>query len=169
MTAQPEPTLELFRTATGQRLHILGCPHVGSPLVAATANDLARLAICTWCQAEIHGMGRTYCLSLDEAMRVLGCWEGTHRLIRDALRFVTYDEIWLPHSDSYIALGRGGRCVARVGKGYVAIAATDAYVELPGHRAGRGGGAPRVERLGRICPRHFVAASIAGVCDACES
>ena len=172
MTAQPqnrpELAVELFRTATGQRLHIPGCPHVGSTLVVATAQDLAELEICTWCRAEIDGVGRTYCRSLEEAMRVLGCWEGTQRLIRDALRFVAHDGVWLPHSDSYIALGREGRCVARVGKGYVSVVATVAYVELPGHRAGKGGGAPRVERVGQICPICYVATSLAGVCDACS-
>ena len=152
MTAQPELAVELFRTATGQRLHIPGCPHFGSPLVAATAHDLAGLEICTWCRAELDGVGRTYCPDLDEAMRVLGCWEGTQRLIRDALRFVTHDEFWLPHSDSYIALGREGRCVARVGKGYVSVVATGAYVELPGHRAGKGGGAPGSSGSGRSAP-----------------
>lgn len=168
MTVQPQISVELFRTATGQRLHVAGCPRIGSPLVVAMARDLADLEVCTWCRAEIDGVGRTYCRSLDEAMRVLGCWEGTQRLVREALRFVTHDRVWLPHSDSCVALGLDGRCVARVGKGYVDVVATGAYVELPGHRAGKGGGAPRVERVGRTCPTCFVATSLTGSCDTCD-
>lgn len=168
MTAQPAPRLELFCAATGRRLHVPGCPHVESTLRHATPDELEQLAVCEWCRAELDGVGRTYYASLDEAMRALGCWEGTQALIRAALRFVRHDQIWLPHSVSYIALGLDGRGVAWVGKGYVAVKATGAYVELPGHREGRGGGAPRAERYGEVCERHRLARSLTGSCDLCD-
>jgi hypothetical protein len=167
-SATIDRAVQLFRTATGQRLHVPGCPHVGSALQPATAADVSTLAVCSWCQAEIDGQGRTYYNTLEEAMRALGCHEGTHRLIREALRSVRYDDVWLPHSESYVALGLGGPGVAWIGKGYVFVKATGVYTELPGHRPSRGGGAARNERVGEICPTHFVARGLNGACDLCD-
>ena len=170
MTVQPAvPSPHpLFRTTTGQRLHIPGCPHVGSALQPATAVDRLAVAVCAWCKAEIAGQGRTYYATLEDALRALGCHEGTHRLIRDALRFVRYDQVWLPHSESYVALGLDGPGVAWVGKGYVFVKATGAFVELPGYRASRGGGSPLDVRWGATCDRHFVARSLTGACNLCD-
>lgn len=159
---------QFFRTATGRRLHVPGCPHVGSELQLATAADRLGLLVCTWCEAEVTGRGRSYYTTLDEAMRALGCHEGTQRLIREALRFVRHDAIWLPHSESYVALGYEGPGVAWVGKGYVFVKATGAFTELPGYRASRGGGSPRDERVGEVCERHFVVRGLNGSCDLCD-
>ena len=101
------------------------------------------------------------------ALRALGCHEGTHRLILEALRFVRFDQVWLPQGESYVALGLDGPGVAWVGKGYVFVKATGAFVELPGYRASRGGGSPLDVHWGATCERHFVARSLTGVCDQC--
>lgn len=167
----PEPAPDsptLYKTLTGQRLHIPGCPHVGSALVEARPADLLALTVCEWCRAEIDGVGRTYYTSLVEAMRALGCHIGTHQMVSDALRFVRHDQIWLPHSKSYVALGLGGPGVAWVGKGYVFIKESNAFLELPGYRPSAGGGSPRVERIGGICPVHFEATSLTGICGSCS-
>jgi hypothetical protein len=169
MTIQPSDAQPpLVRTATGQRLHIPGCPHVGSALQPATAMGHHALAVCTRCRAELAGQGRTYYATLEDALRALGCNEGTHRLIRDALRVVPFDQVWLPHSESYVALGLDGPGIAWVGKGYAFVKATGAFVELPGYRASRGGGAPLDVRWGATCDRHFVARPITGACDLCD-
>ncbi|GAA0969962.1 hypothetical protein ENKNEFLB_03896 [Nocardioides aquaticus] len=162
------PVVASWCTATGQRLHVPGCPHVGSPLREATPAQLARMATCSWCRAEIGGVGRTHPRTLVEAMRSLGCHEGTQRLIVEALRGVAHDEIWLPHSKSYIALGLEGRGAAWIGKGYVFVKATGAFVELPGYRAGGGGGTPREERVGEVCLHHFEVRSLTGACSGCD-
>src|SRR5690606_33847837 len=112
------PAAVLYRTASGNRPHIPACPPVGGTLREAGAAERLAMTVCSWCQAELDGVGRTYFGSLDDAMRAFGSHVGTHGLIRDALRFVTYDQIWLPYSKSYIALGHQGRGVAWVGKTY---------------------------------------------------
>ncbi len=158
----------LFRTLTGKRLHIPGCPHVASALVEAGTAELLALEVCTWCRAELDGVGRTYYSSMDDALRALGCHVGTHAAIREALRSVSHDQIWLPNSKSYVALGHEGSGVAWVGKGYVFVKATGYFLELPGYRDSAGGGTPRVEPRGDTCPVHFVTTSLTGVCDSCD-
>ena len=94
--------------------------------------------------------------------------QGTQRLIVEALRGVEHDEIWLPHSKSYIALGLEGRGVAWVGKGYVFVKATGAFVELPGLPGRRWwrDAAPGACRRG--LPRHFEVRSLTGTCSGCD-
>lgn len=161
------PEVVLYRTETGARLHIAACPHVGGVLREADAAERLAMTVCSWCQAEIDGVGRTYFDSLDDAMRAFGCHVGTHELIRDALRFVTYDQVWLPYSRSYIALGHEGRGVAWAGKTYV-VPSVGTFVELPGYEEAYGGGTPGLERVGELCPTHFLTMSVTGVCELCE-
>ena len=157
----------LYRTESGGRLHIPGCPHVGGSLSEADAAERLAMPVCSWCQAEIDGVGRTYYESLDDAMRAFGCHVGTHEPIRAALRFATYDQIWLPYSRSYIALGHEGRGVAWVGKTYV-MPSPDTFVELPGYEGALGGGQARPDLEGAVCPTHHMTMSVTGVCELCE-
>ena len=157
----------LYRTETGGRLHIPGCPHIGGSLREADPYERLAMQVCSWCQAEIDGVGRTYHDSLDDAMRALGCHVGTQSRIREALRFATFDQIWLPYSRSYIALGHEGRGVAWVGKTYV-MPSPDIFVELPGYRDSGGGGQRTEMRVGDTCPTHHMTRSVTGVCELCE-
>ncbi len=157
----------LYRTEGGGRLHIPGCPHVGGALREADAAERLAMPVCSWCRAEIDGVGRTYYDSLDDAMRAFGCHVGTQEPIRAALRFVTYDQIWLPYSRSYIALGHQGRAVAWVGKTYV-MPGPDVFLELPGYREAAGGGTAASDRVGDTCPTHHMTMSVTGVCESCE-
>ena len=157
----------LVRTETGNRLHIAACPHLGSEIRRATPADRLAMEVCTWCRAELDGVGRSYFDDLADAMRAFGTYAGTERLIREALRFVTYDQIWIPHSRSYVALGLEGRGVAWFGKTYV-VPTTTTFVELPDYSPGHGGGSPTDKPFGETCPVHFVARSLTGVCDLCD-
>ena len=145
--ARPEQVLYL--TETGNRLHIPACPHIGGTLREADAVERLSMTVCSWCQAEIDGVGRTDFETLDDAMRAFGCHVGTHGLIRDALRFVTYDQIWLPYSKSYIALGHQCRGAAWAGKTYV-MPSADTFVELPGYEETHGGVGHRHLRALRV-------------------
>jgi hypothetical protein len=178
MTAQPvNPTPEparqpapgpLYRTATGERLHIGACPHILSlDVEPASPADLLAMTVCHWCRQELDGVGRTYFDTIEDAMRDFGAPAGTERLVRDALRFVTWDQIWVPYSRAYIALGYEGRGVAWVGKTYV-VPHAGAFVELPGYAPGSGGGAGQDDAMGELCPVHFIAMSLTGVCDLCD-
>lgn len=157
----------LYRTGTGGRLHIPGCPHIGSSLREADKTERLAMPVCSWCRAEIDGVGRSYYDTLQDAMREFGCHVGTQTLIRHALRSVTFDQIWLPYSRSYLALGHEGRGVAWVGKTYV-MPSPDLFVELPGYRDSAGGGQRTEARVGATCPAHHMTRSVTGVCELCE-
>lgn len=157
----------LYRTETGGRLHLPACPHIGGAIREADAAERLGMSVCSWCQAEIDGVGRTYYESLDDAMRAFGCHVGTQPTIRNALRCVTHDQIWLPYSRSYIALGHEGRAVAWVGKTWV-MPSLDVFQELPGYRDVSRGGAHSSEHIGELCPTHFLTMSVTGVCESCD-
>ena len=164
------PTLRelvLYRTETGGRLHLPACPHIGGAIREADSAERLVMSVCSWCQAEIDGLGRTYYESLDDAMRAFGCHVGTQPTIRQALRSVTHDQIWLPYSRSYIALGHEGRAVAWVGKTWV-MPAHDTSYELPGYRDSSRGAASSPEHLGKLCPTHFLTMSVTGICESCD-
>jgi len=157
-----------LRTANGARLHIAPCPHIlGARVWSAAPSEILAMTVCSWCEAEINGVGRTYFDTLDDSLRFFGAHVGTETLIRSALRFVAHDQIWVPNSRSYIALGREGAAVAWVGKTYV-VPTQGAFVALPGYQPHDGGGAPREERIGETCTRHFIARGLNGACDLCD-
>lgn len=159
--------LVLYRTETGGRLHLPACPHIGGAIREADAAERLAMSVCSWCRAQIDGVGRTYYESLDEAMRAFGCHVGTQPTIHQALRFVTHDQIWLPYSRSYVALGHEGRAVAWVGKTWV-MPSHDVFQELPGYRDASGGSAHAPEHMGELCPTHFLTMSVTGVCESCD-
>lgn len=174
MTAQPvnptpeQPQEPLYRTSGGQRLHIGACPFIlGADVRDATLAERLEMTLCHWCSQELAGVGRTYVDNLDDAMRLFGTHAGTQTLVRDALRFVTWDQIWVPNSRSYIALGLEGRGVAWVGKTYV-VPRAGTFIELPGYAPGGGGGAERHDRVGEVCEVHFITKSLDGRCDDCD-
>ena len=156
---------ELLLTEAGARLHIAPCPHLlGHALREATAAERATMQLCHWCEKEVSGHGRTYLDTLEQAMRAFGSHVDTTSLIRQHLHSVAWDQIWIPNSRSYIALGRGGRGVAWVGKGYV-VPRRGEFVTLPGFvAAGGGGGTPSEKAWGEICQRCFMQRSVNGAC-----
>jgi hypothetical protein len=158
-------SVQLFRTATGDRRHLRACPHLlGKEVLEASEADGE---ICSWCDKELRGEGRQYFTALDDALRALGGPQANWPLIRDHLADVEPDAIWIPYSRSYVALGRGGRAVAWAGKTYVQPQ-DGSYVELPGFRPGSGGGAPAEPSYGETCPVHFVTRSLTGACERCD-
>jgi hypothetical protein len=159
---------DLLRTIGGQRLHIAPCPHLlGVTPREATAAERAVMQLCYWCDKEVSGHGRTYYDSLESAMRAFGNHVDTVSLIRSHLRSVPWDQIWIPNSRSYLALGLGGRGVAWVGKGYV-VPRRGEFVTLPGFvGSGRGGGTPTVAAWGETCAGCFMQRSVSGACG-CE-
>jgi len=174
MEQRPEGAgVRFARTDTlTQAVHLVECPHlVGKRWHDATDHDLATLPVCAWSRDQLEGHGRLHPATLEDAMREHGTPAGAVRLIKQALKFVTYDDIWLPYSRSYVALGVRGRAVASFGKSYVEIG--DRRIDL-GPGVSRLAGA-RTSTSGRAqpaygddCPIHHVAMSLAGTCDDCN-
>jgi len=162
-----EPLRAALCTETGSRLHIAPCPYLGEGAREATTTELLAKSVCRWCQAEIDGVVRTYFDDLDGAMRFFGSHLGARSRVRKALRFLDYDQIWVPNSRSYIALGRSGHGVAWVGKTYI-VPSVGSLLPLAGYAPHSGGGAERQERLGSVCERHFVVRGLNGACDLCN-
>jgi hypothetical protein len=155
----------LYRTETGSRRHIRSCPHlIGKEVLLAADSDGE---VCSWCDKELRGEGRQYFGSLDEALPALGGEQGNWPLIREHLRAVDPDEVWIPYSRSYIALGRNGRAVAWAGKTYVQPPEGH-YIELPGFRPGSGGGAKAEQVAGELCPKHNMEKARNGSCWMCD-
>jgi hypothetical protein len=161
MTTSATP---LYRTATGDRLHIRECPHlVGKEVFIASDRE-----VCDICARELRGEGRTYYADLSEGLRALGGPQGNWPLIVEHLAAVEHDSVWIPYSRSYIALGRDGRAVAWAGKTYVEPALGES-VELPGFRAGSGGGTAVEEVWGPVCEVHRIERARNGSCWMCEN
>lgn len=158
------PRVELFRTATGMKLHIQPCYHVlGVELIAASETDLAEREICTWCQAEIDGFGRTYYDSIESALEDLNAPQHARPELARLLRLTDFDTIHVPYSRSYVAVSKNGQGVAWAGKTYVDFVDRP-LVPLPDYAPGGGGGSERVEAWGETCPKCFTSRSIAGDC-----
>ena len=166
-TPSSGPEQSLLRTVGGARLHIAPCPHIlGVAVSVASPADRLAMSVCSWCRKELDGVGRRYFGTLDDAMRYFGTHVGTEGLVREALRFVDHDEVWVPNSGSYIALGREGAGVAWIGKTYV-VPRRGVLVELPGYEPGSGGGSVRMERPTETCPVHHLELPLSGFCDDC--
>jgi hypothetical protein len=157
----------LFATMTGGRKHLAQCPHVLGKNVVQIPPDDPR-DVCDFCQKELDGFGRTYFDDLDAALEAYKAPIGNRPLIKQALAHIAPDEIWMPYSDSYIALGREGRGVAWAHKTFVEPA-LGTFVELPGFSAtAKDGSSPdRSEVWGDICPTTYLRHSVGGSCEFC--
>lgn len=159
--------IDYLRTETGGRLHIAPCPHLqGAAPRPARDDERASMQLCSWCEKEVSGQGRTYFDSLEDAMRAFGSFVGTKPLILEHLRRVEWDQIWLPNSRSYIALAKGGRGVAWIGKGYIVPAAGE-FIELPGYKGSSREGSTAAPAWGDQCDIHHVTRSLTGECEYC--
>jgi hypothetical protein len=166
---QPDaPTAELvfFRTETGNRQHLRDCPHLldASAVRETTPAERATMPVCDMCDRDIKGQGRTPYLTLDDAMRDFQTPVQLQARVRESLAGVTHDEIWLPYSRSYIALGHCGKAVAWAGKHWVQPS-RDEFVELPGFVAHGGGRTTQEVRYGATCPICQLTRALNGACD----
>lgn len=170
LTGDAEPSREdltFGRTATATRLHLSDCPHlVGKDWHAADQAGIDGYPLCQWSRDQLEGLGRLHPETLEDAMRVHGTPAGAVALIKEHLKFVTYDEIWLPYSLSYAALGLDGRAVASFGKSYVEVG--EGRVDLPGYVAGRASGRSHRPTYGGLCPNCFLLMPLTGICDDCD-
>lgn len=164
MIPAPEAPV-LLATATGQRKHLAQCPHLVGATTLRSLEEDEDLELCDWCSKELSGHGRTYFDDLDAALAAFKAPLENRRLIKDALRGVEHDQIWMPNSSSYIALGLAGRGVAWTGKTYV-VPEPGRSIELPGFvDAARTGGNTAADRWGDLCLHCFHQRSVNGACE----
>jgi hypothetical protein len=130
----------------------------------AIPEELDCLPVCGWSQAEVDGVGRRYFATLSDAMRCFGTHVGTEHAIRESVADVLHDQIWVPNSGSYIALGLNGVVTACIGKSYVQLP-DGRLLALPGYAPGAGGGALAEMRYGALCPRCRLSLPLTGRCD----
>jgi hypothetical protein len=157
--------MKLYRTATGQRLHLPECPHVlGVALFEADEGDAE---VCSWCRAELSGEGRTYFDEIEDALREMGAAETSVPVLARHLRTVEHDTVYVPNSRSYTALGKDGLAVAVAGHTYVWFREA-APVYLPDFVGSqRDAGNEVRDAWGDTCDVHFVKRSLTGVCEGC--
>ena len=106
--------------------------------------DEKRCIACGTCIRECPQQAKTFRNDIDVA----------RRLILEALAGVPHDAIWIPASESYIALGHDGQGVAWIGKGYVQVKERP-VVELPWFQEhGAGDRTARDEARGETCAVH---------------
>jgi hypothetical protein len=155
---------ELFRTATGQRLHIAECPHVlGAVLFPVTAEDLDAREVCRWCAAELSDEGRTYHETIESALIDMGAAQHAVPELASYLRTVEHDARFVPYSRSYVALALGGRTVAWAGVTYVGFR-DGRKILLPGYVPGTGAGGHVSDRWGERCAVCNMKCSMNGTC-----
>ena len=104
-------------------------------------------------------------MTTDPARSVLGAEAETPEsqaaaATRDS--FVTYDELWLPYSRSYVALGLEGRAVASFGKSYVWVGGR--RIDLPGYVAASRSGHRSQPARGEVCPGCHQESALNGAC-----
>lgn len=111
-TADELVHVDLFRTATGGRLHVRQCPHLlDKEVVPATADDLRSHEVCAMCRNELAGEGRTEHESIDAALEDIGASRQNGTELARLLGAEDFDAIHVPYSRSYVAVTRCGRAV----------------------------------------------------------
>ncbi|WP_144722165.1 hypothetical protein [Cellulosimicrobium sp. TH-20] len=168
---------ELFRTKSRGRLHIRGCSHLVDTidLVEADDRDRVELDLCSECDKEIHGVGRTEYASLDEAFEALRFPVENRPLMRDIAGLVSFTKVWAPQSRSYIGVGHldGRPAVAYFNRRFVDVRLSDGGYkrhEMPNFTRGVGGvvKAGVAERPVVMCPSCSTQLPATLVCDNCD-
>ncbi|MFE6233753.1 hypothetical protein [Cellulosimicrobium sp. NPDC057862] len=170
---------ELYRTKSRGKLHVLGCSHLQatelSQLVEADGRDRADLELCSECDKEIHGVGRTEYASLDAAFEALQFPVENRQLMRDIAGPVDFTKVWAPQSRSYVGVGHldGRLASAYFNRGFV-----DVRLDEGGYRrhemptfAQAAGGAVRAggaERPVVMCPTCSMQLPATLLCDSCD-
>lgn len=165
-SAEGPADVPLFRTATGDRLHVRQCPHLLDKVVLpASAADLASHEVCAMCRKELAGEGRTAHETIEAALQDIGAPRHNSAELARLLAVADFDAVHVPYSRSYVAVTRRGRAVAWAGKTYVDYADRE-MVQLPDYAPGGGGGAARPDESWgtAVCPDCFTRKSINGSC-----
>ncbi|MBD5785058.1 hypothetical protein IF650_02585 [Cellulosimicrobium terreum] len=169
---------ELLRTTGRGKLHISGCSHLQdtdpSQLIEADGRDRAELELCSECDKEIHGVGRTEYASLDAAFEALQFPVENRPLMREIAGSVDFSKVWAPQSRSYIGVGHLDRrpAAAYLNRGFVDVRLDEGGYErheLPAFARAAGGTlrAGPAESPPVTCSACFIQLPASGICDDC--
>ncbi|MFF2620317.1 hypothetical protein [Oerskovia jenensis] len=174
----PVARVTLYRTASGGRLHVRGCSHLtwtaSDALLEATPADRAEAELCTACDDEIHGRGRTVFASLDSAFEALNLPVANRVRMREIAVHIDFDVVWAPASRSYVCIGfdDGRPAAAYFNRGFVDVyRGPNDYerTEMPNFGGGGGGGVRRApEKEPASCQSCSILLPATGTCDYCD-
>lgn len=115
---------------------------------------------------------REYFEGVETAMEALPVPLEDRAVVRELIRAVPHDQVWINPARGYIAVSHGGEPVgAYINRGFVDVRDGADYrrTELSGYaRGGRAAQARAPERAVVTCPVHHVALPASGVCDECS-
>lgn len=160
----------LVRTKGGGKVHVPACSHLSwtSELVEITdAAEAASLELCSACESELSGRGRTTYPDLERAMEALPVPLPNRPMVRQLLEDHNAPLIWIPYSRSYIGTGGQNIKTRYVGKGYVWIDGETFWLPVSSEYRGGGSGG-RSEREPAVCPTCKFVLPATGICDDCS-
>lgn len=172
-----DQTLQLYVTPEGSMLHTTECPHLSPAVVAglvlASEEQIAELPQCSSCRSILDGGRRRRFETLDSAMQEFQSPLENRPRLREIAATLDFDDIWIPASQSYIALAGAGGVVAYFAKGYADLRSPAGGYDrelLPRHGAfgSRGAGGGPGEVVQPVCPTCFTQLPATGVCDMCS-
>lgn len=176
MANELDDLLQMQVTQDANMLHTRECPHLGrqalAALVPATEEQQEQLHTCSSCRDILDGGRRATFEDLGEAMEALPLPVENRARVREIAAELTYSQIWIPASRSYIAVAGtpGTAALAYINKGFVdirrSVGGYDREV-LPLSRAGGGRASGAVSRPRALCSRCYTMLPASGICDTC--
>ncbi|MFP3712659.1 hypothetical protein [Puerhibacterium sp. TATVAM-FAB25] len=160
----------LVRVKTGDTVHVPTCPHLSWTTKTTDVTDpaeVARWRLCTACESELAGRGRTPYPDLERAMEALPVPLDNRPMVRQLFADHDAELIWIPHSGSYIGAGGPQVRTRYIGKGYVWIDGRTHWLPVSGESRGRASGG-RTEPQEVLCPTCQMVLPATRICDTCS-
>ncbi|RHA40746.1 hypothetical protein [Cellulomonas rhizosphaerae] len=173
------PDEQLYRIPGGAKLHIRGCRHLSGAkpgaATLATRPEINRIPVCSSCQSNLGGEGRTAYAEFDEALEAFHAPVANRPRMREIFASVEHARIWIPYSGTYIAVApEEGQVAAFFNKGFVDVHAAGGGYEtetLPHTTTApsktTATKAVALEAPPQLCPGCWTVLPSSGQCDGC--
>ena len=120
------PDEQLYRIPGGSKLHIRGCRHLSGAkpgaATLATRQEINKIPVCSTCQSNLGGEGRTAYDAFDDALEAFHAPVANRPRMREIFASVEHARIWIPYSGTYIAVApEDGQVAAFFNKGFVDV------------------------------------------------
>lgn len=173
------PDEQLYRIPGGAKLHIRGCRHLSGAkpgaATLATRPEINKIPVCSSCQSNLGGEGRTTYLSFDDALEALHAPVANRPRMREIFASVEHARIWIPYSGTYVAVApEEGQVAAFFNKGFVDVHSAGGGYEteqLPATTTASSKPAATktvvLEAPPKLCPGCWTVLPSSGQCDGC--